>query len=48
MTNTPRTIKKIKPALLIIDVQNTYLRIIPQRDKELAIYFINLLIDLFR
>jgi nicotinamidase-related amidase len=48
MTNTPRTIKKINPALLIIDVQNTYLRIIPQRDKELAIYFINLLIDLFR
>jgi nicotinamidase-related amidase len=48
MTNTPRTIKKIKPALLIIDVQNTYLRINPQRDKELAIYFINLLIDLFR
>jgi nicotinamidase-related amidase len=40
--------KQIKPALLIIDVQNTYLKSIPQGDKELAIFFINLLIGLFR
>jgi nicotinamidase-related amidase len=40
--------KDIKPALLIIDVQNMYLTYIPQRDKELAFFFINLLIDLFR
>jgi len=39
---------KIKPALLIIDVQNKYLATIPPRDKELAIFFINLLIKLFR
>ena len=39
---------KIKPALLIIDVQNKYLKMIPHRDKELSIYFINLLIELFR
>lgn len=39
---------KIKPALLIIDVQNKYLKMIPQRDKELAFFFINLVIDLFR
>ena len=38
---------KIKPALLIIDVQNKYLATIPPRDKELAIFFINLLIKLF-
>jgi len=38
----------IKPALLIIDVQNKYLEMVPDRDKELAIFFINLLIDLFR
>jgi nicotinamidase-related amidase len=48
MANTARIIKKVKPALLIIDVQNFYLRMIPQRDKEMAIFFINLLIDLFR
>jgi len=40
--------KKIRPALLIIDVQNRYLPIIPQRDKEFAFYFINMLIGLFR
>lgn len=39
---------KIKPALLVIDVQNKYLGTIPPRDKELAIFFINLLIGLFR
>jgi nicotinamidase-related amidase len=39
---------KIKPALLIIDVQNRYLSMIAQRDKELAIYIINMLIELFR
>lgn len=40
--------RKIKPALLLIDVQNKYLGTIAQRDKELAIFFINLLIGLFR
>jgi nicotinamidase-related amidase len=48
MAKTARIIKKVKPALLIIDIQNFHLRIIPQRDKEMAILFINLLIDLFR
>jgi len=48
MTNTTKIKKHIKPALLIIDVQNRYLPIIPERDKEIAFYFINLLIDLFR
>jgi nicotinamidase-related amidase len=37
-----------KPALLVIDVQNKYMRSIPARDKEVATFFINLLIDLFR
>jgi nicotinamidase-related amidase len=40
--------KKIRPALLLIDVQNTYLQYISQKDKDLAFYIINLLIDLFR
>jgi nicotinamidase-related amidase len=39
--------KKIKPALLVIDVQNRYLTSIPQRDKDIAITYINNLIALF-
>jgi nicotinamidase-related amidase len=49
MTDNSKQIKKnIKPALLVIDVQNKYMGTIPLRDKELAIFFINLLIELFR
>jgi nicotinamidase-related amidase len=40
--------RKIKPALLVIDVQNRFMEMIPARDKENGIYFINLLIELFR
>jgi nicotinamidase-related amidase len=40
--------KNIKPALLVIDVQNKYMKTIPARDQELGIFFINLLIELFR
>jgi nicotinamidase-related amidase len=47
MTATKRN-KNLKPALLIIDIQNWYLQIIPERDKEISFFFINLLIDLFR
>ncbi len=46
--NSIQVEKRIKPALLIIDVQNKYMATIPPRDKELAIFFINLLIKLFR
>jgi len=48
MTNKSKSKKGIIPALLVIDVQNRYLPIIPERDKGCAIFFINLLIDLFR
>jgi len=48
MADKLRRRKDIKPALLIIDVQNRFLTHIPQRDKELAFFFINLSIDLFR
>jgi nicotinamidase-related amidase len=37
-----------KPALLIIDIQNAYLDMIPERDKEVGLYYINALIELFR
>jgi nicotinamidase-related amidase len=43
-----QTKAQIKPALLIIDIQNVYLSMIPEREKEVAIYFINGLIELFR
>jgi nicotinamidase-related amidase len=46
--DTERIKRGIKPALLIIDVQNRYLSMIQPRDKELAFFFINLLIELFR
>lgn len=39
---------QIKPALLVIDIQNAYLEMIPERDKEVGLYFINALIELFR
>jgi nicotinamidase-related amidase len=48
MADNSRHKKDIKPALLIIDVQNKYIPIIPQRERELAFFFINLLIELFR
>ena len=39
---------QIKPALLVIDIQNAYLKMIPERDKELAMAYINSYIELFR
>lgn len=46
--NSKQIEKNINPALLLIDVQKKYMATIPPRDKELAIFFINLLIKLFR
>jgi nicotinamidase-related amidase len=48
MTENSRLKKELNPALLIIDVQNRYIPFIPQREKELAFFFINHLIELFR
>jgi len=42
-TKTP-----VKPALLVIDIQNAYLSMVPEREKEVAMYYINGLIELFR
>jgi nicotinamidase-related amidase len=39
---------EIKPALLIIDIQNVYLSMVPEREKEVAMTYINGLIELFR
>jgi nicotinamidase-related amidase len=39
---------QIKPALLVIDIQNAYLEMVPEREKEVGLYYINALIELFR
>jgi len=39
---------QIKPALLVIDIQNVYLNMVPEREKEVAMHYINGLIELFR
>ena len=39
---------QIKPALLVIDIQNVYLPIVPEREKLVAMHYINGLIELFR
>ena len=33
-----QTKAQIKPALLIIDIQNVYLSMVPEREKEVAMY----------
>jgi len=39
---------KIKPVLLVIDIQNFSLKFIPDKDIEAALFRINMFIDLFR
>lgn len=43
-----QTNAQVKPALLVIDIQNVYLPMVPEREKEVALYYINGLIELFR
>lgn len=40
--------QRMKPALLVIDIQNQYLTFVQEREKELALYMINAAISLFR
>jgi len=39
---------QVKPALLVIDIQNAFLNMIPEREKETAMLNINSYIELFR
>jgi nicotinamidase-related amidase len=39
---------KMKPALLVIDIQNAYLPMMDEKDKKLGMEMINYYIDLFR
>ncbi len=38
----------VKPALLVIDIQNAYLSMVPEREKAVAMYYINESIEPFR
>ena len=38
----------LRPALLVIDIQNAYLPMVEEREREVALYVINAVIDLFR
>lgn len=46
--NNPQTDPQIKPALLVIDIQEVYLSMVPEREKEVGMWYINGLIELFR
>jgi len=39
---------RMKPALLVIDIQNVFLPMVPEREKEVGLYMINASVDLFR
>ncbi len=41
-------VNPIRPVLLVIDIQNEYLPMIPERDRGVALYMINAYIGLFR
>jgi len=38
----------IRPAIIVIDIQNQYLPMVPEAEKNLALYMINDYIDYFR
>ncbi|UCC13039.1 MAG: isochorismatase family protein [candidate division WOR-3 bacterium] len=41
-------VKKMKPALLVIDIQNSYLTMIPEHERRIALEMINGVIWMFR
>ncbi len=45
---TDKKVERLRPALLVIDIQNEYLPMIPEREKEVGLYMINAYIDFFR
>jgi nicotinamidase-related amidase len=40
--------KRMRPALLVIDIQNEFLPMVSEREKEIGMYMINGMIDMFR
>jgi len=41
-------VKRMRPALLVIDIQNAFLPMMDQANKNMSMQMINLMIDLFR
>ncbi|MDD4645078.1 MAG: cysteine hydrolase [Bacteroidales bacterium] len=42
------SVAPVKPALLVIDIQNQFLPMIPERDRTMGLAYINNYIDIFR
>ena len=40
--------KRMRPVLVVIDIQNQFLPMVPEREKEVGLYMINVFIDMFR
>jgi nicotinamidase-related amidase len=40
--------KRMRPALVVIDIQNQFLPMVPEHEKEVGLYMINAFIDMFR
>jgi len=40
--------KRMRPALIVIDIQNQFLPMVPDREKEVGLYMINVFIEMFR
>jgi nicotinamidase-related amidase len=40
--------ERMRPALVVIDIQNQFLPMMDEREKDIALYAINVYIDLFR
>ncbi len=47
-SSAPPEEKRMKPALLVIDIQSEYLKMVPEQEKGMALYMINAAINLFR
>jgi nicotinamidase-related amidase len=45
---TPQPAKRMRPALLVIDIQNQYLSMMSREDKDMAMWMIGNTIELFR
>jgi nicotinamidase-related amidase len=39
---------RMRPVLVIIDIQNEFLPMVPEREKDVALWMINIFIDMFR
>jgi nicotinamidase-related amidase len=48
LAQTPRAEKRMKPALLVIDIQNKFLDMMSKEDKDIRMYILSATVELFR